>query len=300
MGSPSRDVQQFERVLLLGPDLFPPLSATVRADFAARSVRGAQQTENTDHYLVVRLGRNQETLLTSLPDDSISSRFDEHAYGMVVADGMGAAGEMASRLAVASLLWLALRFGRWNVRVDDMIAPEIIERINHFYRQIDSAMVTVNRTATSALQTTLTGVVTGGRDLFFAHVGHSRAYLLRGNELIQLTRDHTHEARRQDPRARLLDLTDVAADMRHLLTDAMGAGVRDPEIDIERLQLDHGDVVLLCTNGLTDVVGDQDIARILGANRAPADQCAALARRAGELGAPDDVTVVVGRYHIPE
>lgn len=299
MADARRDVQQFERVLLLGPDMFPPLSATVRADFAARSIRGAQQTQNTDHYLVVRLGRNQETLLTSLPDDVIASRFDEQAYGMVVADGMGAAGELAARLAIASLLWLALRFGRWNVRVDDMIAPEIIERINQFYRQIDSAMVTVNRTAAPRLHTTLTGVVTGGRDLFFAHVGHSRAYLLRGNELIQLTRDHTHEARRHDPRARLLDLTDVAADMRHLLTDAIGAGTNDPQIDIERLQLEHGDLVMLCTNGLTDVVDDREIARILGASHAPADQCAGLVRRAAELGASDDVTVVTARYHIP-
>jgi PPM family protein phosphatase len=299
VGKSSRDVQQFERVLLLGPDLFPPLSATVRADFGARSVRGAQQTQNTDHYLVVRLGRNQETLLTSLPDDVIASRFDEQAYGMAVADGMGAAGEMAARLAIASLLWLALRFGRWNVRVDDMIAPEIVERINHFYRQIDSAMVTVNRTSAPKLHTTLTAVVTGGRDLFFAHVGHSRAYLLRGDELIQLTRDHTHEARRHDPRARLLDLTDVAADMRHLLTDALGAGTNDPQVDIERLQLDHGDVVVLCTNGLTDVMDDREMARILAANRAPADQCTALARRATELGAPDDATVVTARYHIP-
>jgi len=299
VGQPLRDVQQFERVLLLGPDLFPPLSATVRADIAARSLRGAQQTQNTDHYLVIRLGRNQETLLTSLPDDVIANRFDEQAYGMVIADGMGAAGEMAARLSIASLLWLALRFGRWNVRVDDMIAPEIIERINQFYRQIDSAMVTVNRTSAPKLRSTLTCVVTAGRDLFFAHVGHSRAYLLRGTELIQLTRDHTHEARRHDPRARLLDLTDVAADMRHLLTDALGAGTTDPQIDIERLQLDHGDVVLLSTNGLTDVMDDREMARILGASRAPADQCAALVRRATELGAPDDVTVVAARYHVP-
>jgi len=295
---PSRD-QYFERVLLLGPDLFPPLSATVRAEFAARSVRGAQQPVNTDHYLVVRLGRNQETLLTSLPDSSVSSRFDEQAYGMVIGDGMGPAGETASRLGISALLWLALRFGWWNVRVDDTIAPEIIERITEFYRQIDSAMVTVNRTSATPLHTTLTCVVTAGRDLFFAHVGHSRAYLLRGGELIQLTRDHTHEAMRNEPRARLLDVTDVAADMKHLLTDAMGAGTNDPQIDIERLQLEHGDFVLLCTNGLTDTVKDEDIARILGSTRSPADQCASLVRRATELGAPDDVTVVGARYHIP-
>src|SRR5271156_2518114 len=82
---------------------FPPLSSRVTATFGAQSRRGRMRLVNEDHYLVLRLGRYQETLLTSLPEDAIAQRFDEHGYAMVVADGMGGtgAGEAASHLAIA-------------------------------------------------------------------------------------------------------------------------------------------------------------------------------------------------------
>ena len=188
----------FSVCCFLLPEAFPPLSALVHAEIGASTRRRAGESPSSDHYLVVRLGRNQETLLTSLPPEAIPKRFDEHAYGMVVADGMGSLGDVASGLSVAGLLQLALRFGRWNLRVDDLLAPDIIERITHFFRQIDSALVNVNRQGGVApLYSTLTAVVSAGRDLFFAHVGHSRAYLFRSGALIQLTRDHTRALRRE-------------------------------------------------------------------------------------------------------
>jgi PPM family protein phosphatase len=293
--------QQFDRVLLLEPDAFPPLAATVRAEFTARSWRPASRPENTDHYLVARFGRSQETLLTSLPPDGIGGRFDEQAYAMVVADGMGPAGEIASRLSVAALLRLALRFGRWQVRVDELVAPDIIERLMGHYRQIDSALVNVNRTeAGRPLHTTLTAVVTGGRDLFFAHVGHSRAYLFRRGELIQLTRDHTRAIQQRMATAQLIDLTNIASDLHHILTDALGARTVDPHIDIERITLDDADVLLVCTNGLTDAVGDREIVGILSSARTLDEQAAALIDAAAGAGADDDATVVLARYHVPE
>jgi protein phosphatase len=294
------DVPNFDKVLL-APDQFPPLSALVRVDFAAATRRAPENAENSDHYLVVRLGRSQETLLTSLPLEEIGRRFDEQAYGMVVADGLGGAGELASRLTVAALLQLALRYGRWQVRVDELVAPDIIARLNEFYRQIDSALVNMNRgRPIDPLHTTLTAVVTGGRDLFFAHVGHSRAYLFRDSELIQLTRDHTHAIRRQDARARLIDLTDHASDLHHILTDAMGAGTVDPHIDIERLTLKDGDVLLLCTNGLTDALSEALITEILGSKSTLEERCIALVGQAEVAGAHDDATAVLARYHVPE
>ena len=195
---------------------------------------------------------------------------------MVVADGMGPAGEIASRLTVAALLKLALRFGRWQMRVDELVAPDIIERLMGFYRQIDSALVNVNQTeAGRPLHTTLTAVVTGGRDLFFAHVGHSRAYLFRGGELIQLTRDHTRAIQQRMAAAQLIDLTHIASDLHHILTDALGARTVDPHIDIERITLDDADVLLVCTNGLTDVLDNREIGAILSSARTPDEQAAA-------------------------
>jgi len=292
---------KFDEVLLLAPDVFPPLSTRVRAEFAAQTWTALPHAVNADHYLVLRLGRSQETLLTSLPPDTIARRFDEQAYGIAVADGMGDGGEVASRLALAALLQLALRYGRWQVRVDELVAPDVIERLTHFYRQIDSALVTVNRTEVGApLYTTLTAVVSGGRDLFFAHVGHSRAYVFRHGELIQLTRDHTRAALRPSASAHLVDLTNVAHDLQHILTDALGAGTIDPQIDVERTTLDNGDLVLVCTNGLTDAVSDQEIAGVLSSPLPVTEQAAALIAAAVGHDATDDVTVVLARYHVPD
>ena len=304
MSDPMREREtptaHFERVLLLGSDVFPPLSSTVRAEFAAASVPRPTPEPNTDHYLIVKLGRTQETLLTSLLREDIGGGFSEQMYAVVLADGLGPAGELASRVTISALLHLTLRYARWNVRVDDRVAPEIVERITHFYRQIDSALVTVNRAAILPLHTTLTAVASGGRDLFFAHTGHIRAYLYRSGELIQLTRDHTHMVRRSAIRSSLVDVTNVAVDLHHILTDALGAGTVDPQIDIERFTLVDNDRLLLCTNGLTDVVDDNAIAAVLSSPRALQEQCDALIALAREGGTLDDVTAIVARYYIPE
>src|SRR3954451_14706408 len=84
------------------PNQFPPPSATVQVTFGAHSRPAAGRTGNDDHYAVLRLGRNQETLLTSLPDEVIARRFDEYGYAMIVADGVGGNGgnERASHLAI--------------------------------------------------------------------------------------------------------------------------------------------------------------------------------------------------------
>ena len=85
-----------------------------------------------------------------------------------------------------------------------------------------------------------------------------------------------------------------------MLTDALGAGSEDPRIDVERLTLADGDLVMLCTNGLTDAMPDQKIAAVLGATGPPQETCETLVSRALEAGAADDVTVVVARYRVPE
>ena len=123
-------------------DHFPPPSATVQVTFGAQSRRGQSRSVNEDHYLVLRLGRHQETLLTSLPDEAIAARFDEYGYAMVVADGMGGtgAGEAASHLAIATLVYLVRHFGKWNLRIDDAIAREIMARAERFYRHVDSTV----------------------------------------------------------------------------------------------------------------------------------------------------------------
>ena len=256
---------------------FPPSSTLVHPRFGAHSRPGRFHTVNEDHYLITRVGRSQETLLTSLPGDLVGKRFDEEGFAMVVADGLGnsGAGEAASRVALVTLIELILNFCKWNLRIDDRIAHEIMDRAERFLRHVDSAVV-YEGTARGLRQpqTTLTTVFGAGRDLFFAHVGHSRAYVLRGRSLLRLTRDHTI-ARRGElaPLAPLVDVNNTARDLQHIVTETIGmSGSVGPRIDMERFHLVEGDRILVCTNGITDMLDESVIASVLQSGASPDDQ----------------------------
>jgi serine/threonine protein phosphatase PrpC len=283
-------------------DEFPPPSATVQVTVGAQSRRGRSRLVNEDHYLVMRLSRHQETLLTSLPERTIAARFEEYGYVLVVADGTGAAGdgEAASHLAIATLLYLVRHFGRWNLRVDDDIARDIMARAERFYRHIDSTVKHVQDSAEHRpYRTTLTATFGAGNELFFAHVGHSRAYLLRDGRLMRLTRDHTLGARPASVAAPLRTLNTARRDLEHFFTGMIGMpGSVGPRIDIERFELCDGDRVLVCTNGLTDAVDDASIASYLSTGESPDDQCRALADLALSRGTLDDATALVAWYRL--
>jgi protein phosphatase len=236
--------------------------------------------------------------MTSLPADDVPQRFDEYGYGMVIADGMGCAGEPASRLAIATLVRLAIEFGRWHVRVTEPIAHEMVDRAERFYRIVDSTLLQASYNGHSGLRTTLSAVYSAGNELFFAHVGHSRAYLFRDDHLTQLTRDHTLDDERPG-NGLILEVSEGARDQHHIVTKTLGVGGAGRlRLDIERCGLLDGDCVLLCTNGLTDVITDAGIARELRAHSTPEDQSRALVDLAAELGATDDVTAVMAHYRI--
>lgn len=283
-----------------------PASVTAQVTFGARSQRGRVREINEDHYMVMRLGRFQETLMTSLPDEMLASRFEEYGYAAIVADGMGGsgAGESASRLALVTLNYLVRQFGRWNLRVDDEIAREIMARAERFFRHVDGTVMAQRRASVLATdQTTLTATFGAGHDLFFAHVGHSRAYLFRKGQLLRLTRDHTvarHHAAGVSV-APLVNVNAGARDLEHILTDTIGmSGPSGPRVDIERLHVDDDDRVLLCSNGLTDALNENVIGDVLGSFQPPDDMCRALIDLAAAAGAEDDVTVVVTQYRFPE
>jgi serine/threonine protein phosphatase PrpC len=90
-----------------------------------------------------------------------------------------------------------------------------------------------------------------------------------------------------------------AQDAGHVLTDAVGAGGGPPLVDVEQFRLLNGDIVLLCTNGLTDVVDDDHIADVLALRRQPADSCALLTDLAVREGGKDNTTVVIAQYQVP-
>lgn len=198
-----------------------------------------------------------------------------------VADGMGGAraGEVASAMAVAALYGFA-------GGADDLVAA--LEDVNnriHAAAQADASLAGMGTTATAALVT---------RDeLVIAHVGDSRAYLLRDGRLRQVTDDHSLVAEL----IRRGALTPAEAErhpQRSVITRALGAepGV---EVDVVRLVPQAGDVLLLCSDGLTGMVGDGEIGRIVGGPGPLPERARELVQAANGAGGEDNVTVVLVR-----
>jgi protein phosphatase len=278
----------------------PPFSSLVRIDVSALSHPGHRRENNEDHFLVTRLGRTLQTLISSLPAGDVPERTEEVNYVMVVADGMGghAAGEVASRMAISALARLALDLPDWHFRVDPDRTSELAQRTRHIVEQIDAELVEEGRQneALHGMGTTLTGARSFGRDLMIAHVGDSRAYLLRGTRLRRLTRDHTYTQLLIDTGQ--LRATDAATSRtRHILTNVLGGSDAHVKVEIDTLQLEEGDRLLLCSDGLTDLVDDDTIATALLTHPTSAAACAHLVQLALDHGGRDNVTVIVAGYH---
>jgi serine/threonine protein phosphatase PrpC len=248
---------------------------------------------------------------TNVPDMAAASRFDERGYGFVVADGMGgsAAGELASSQAIQLLVNLVLYTPDWILRLDDeSLTDEVLRRASERYRQVNQALAEQAAMAPQlrGFGTTMTLAASVGADLFVAHLGDSRAYLCRQNTLYRLTRDHTMAQRLAD--AGIISQERVATHrLRHVLTAFLGDNAEDARPDVQRLRLVDGDRLLLCTDGMTDLVRDEAIAACLArqANRKQqgeedsAQVCQRLVQQALATGGKDNVTVIVARYGFP-
>jgi len=268
-------------------------------DSAGLSDRGAVRAENQDHFLLVRAGRFSETLSTSLPAGEVPDRFEEAWLVSMVADGMGghAAGEVASRTAIVTMVHLLLDTPDWIMKVDEATADEILRRADTRYRSLDSILAERAEAdpALYGMGTTMTAAFSLGLDLFLAHVGDSRAYLMRGGSARQLTRDHTRVQMLVD--SGVLTREEAATHrMRNVLTNALGGGRALADVELHRVRLEAGDTLLLCTDGLHGTAKDEEISSILGRAATSQEACRALVDMALDRGAPDNVTVVVSRY----
>jgi len=280
-----------------------PSSSLVRVDVAAQSDKGKKRDTNQDHFLVARAGRHLDTLLSNLPEGDLPARFDETGYITIVADGMGGAagGEVASRLAITTLINIVLHVPDWILRLDEEHAQKVMRRAANYYREVNERLVTEARLKPElrGMGTTMTGTYSLGDDLFVIHVGDSRAYLYRDGILQRLTKDHTHAQMLAD--AGIIRPEAVGTHrLRHVLTNALGGEETEGNAEIHRMRLFDGDRILLCSDGLHDMVDDEEIAEILKLVRASKPACEALVKRALENGGKDNVTVVVAGYSIPE
>ncbi len=198
-----------------------------------------------------------------------------------VADGMGGhlAGEVASALSIETLEAMV------NLRGPDALADGVREANAAIYeRQIRDR-------ALAGMGTTITSAVVRDDALHLAHVGDSRAYLLRDGELRRLTQDHTWV----DEMIRGGEMTETEArahPQRSMLTRALGID-REVAVDETQMPLLDGDRILLCSDGLTSLLDDGVIADLLRAREDPKTTADALVRAANNAGGVDNTTVVL-------
>ncbi|WP_139982809.1 PP2C family protein-serine/threonine phosphatase [Nocardioides litoris] len=207
---------------------------------------------------------------------------------LLVADGVGGsqAGEVASATATLAVARLAAR----------RRGLEPVATLDAAVREAREALVAHEQehAGDQGLSTTLTAVLTDGRRCALVHLGDSRAYVLRRGRFASLTRDHTLTASML--RAGLLTPQQAeVSEHRHRITRWLGTqGVGDElEPDLGRLELEVGDRVVLCTDGVTDHVEDGALARLV-AGGTPEEVVARLVGAGLDGGGRDNLTVVVG------
>jgi protein phosphatase len=235
---------------------------------------GCQRENNEDSYLYWEPAADEE--------------FQRKGRLAVIADGMGGheGGQEASRLAVETVREVydhAFSGDPQAALLESFAAAHT--RIQDYAEQ---------HPAFQGMGTTCTALVVLGHQLFFAHVGDSRLYLVRDASLLRLTRDHSYVGR-------LVESGIVRAEdaekhpQRHILTAALGAG-REVAIDSaeQAVALQEGDDLLLCTDGLWGVVTEEELETAVTANT-PAECCAALVKLARQRGGPDNITMQVLR-----
>jgi PPM family protein phosphatase len=287
-----------------GPEGTMPktFSSEIDVDVFGMSDQGYVRGNNEDHFLVVRVGRNLETIFSNLCENRPGHRFEETAYGMIVADGVGgeAAGEVASDEAIFGLLSQALKTPDWQFTWGPKEKNTVRWRMQDRFRRVNAALLE-QATAQAALRgmcTTMTAALSHGKDLIIGHIGDSRAYLLHAGKLKRLTSDHTL-GDQLSAEGIAPESDQLLAELRNVLMRALGANESDCRPDVHDYVLEDGDQLLLCTDGLTNMVDDVAIEAILNKETTAVAACRGLVDLALHNGGSDNVTAIVARYWIP-
>jgi PPM family protein phosphatase len=203
----------------------------------------------------------------------------------IVADGMGGheGGQEASRIAVQAIeeVYAAASEGdphAWLTAGFEAAHERILSYADAHPRL-------------QGMGTTCTAAALLGHDLYYAHVGDSRFYLVRGSRISRLTHDHSYVGR-------LVENGTITAEQaeshpqRHILTNALGAGSNvSLDCPATPIKLENGDVLVLCTDGLWSMVSDDEIRTAIAAG--PSAACRDLVALAKERGGPDNITVQI-------
>ncbi len=271
-----------------------------KMDFFGQTDVGKVRPANEDQFLIADLNRSMLIHQTSMEQEDHSRVFGpSQGQMLLVADGIGgaAAGERASSIAVEALERYVLNTMSWFFRLpenqEDDFEEEMKAALARCQKQIEASAAA--RSEWRGMGTTLTMAYVLWPRLYVVHAGDSRCYLLREGRLEQITTDQTMAQQLVDRGAMTPEQAQKSR-WSNVLWNCLGGGSSDLQVEVSKSTLRLGDVLLLCTDGLTTCVRDPQIAEMLGHSRRAEDACGRLVSAANEAGAPDNITVVVARF----
>jgi serine/threonine protein phosphatase PrpC len=260
---------------------------------------GLVRSENQDHFLIATLHKSMRVIQTSMPEEALGDlRSPSRGYVFLVADGVGGTpgGRDASRTALRAIVDYVLSAMDLYQQLDEEIEPEFEAELR---RSVELSHEAVRQAGDAdedraGMATTLTMVCFRWPKAYIVHVGDSRGYRLRNDQLELLTKDQTMAQAMIDAGA-LSPEQAARSRLNHILYSAIGATRAEPYSVTTDAQWD--DRMLICTDGITKHITDAEIRDALRGMRTAEATARELLQLALDRGGSDNTTLIVGRLH---
>src|SRR5213596_4015196 len=272
----------------------------VRIQVSAKTDLGKTRDHNEDRFLVADLTRGEASLQQPVREHDVGER----GTLLIVADGMGgaAAGELASQMAADTIYDQLIRTWRSEKEATPQrFAYRLKESVEVANGQIHAYAKAHPEVRGMGTTTTAVGILHD--HVYLSQVGDSRAYLIRNGQAVQLTKDQSLMQRLVEA-GELTEEEAAKSERRNIILQALGPDAR-VKVDLTHQEVRRGDVLVLCSDGLTGTVKKEEIAAVATRERDLQAACDKLIALANERGGPDNITVVLARFdgeglHPPE
>lgn len=266
-------------------------------EIAGASDIGRKRKENQDHFLIAKLRRHLQVVHTDVESRDCDELFGiDDGHLLVVADGMGghSDGAMASDRAVKACSRHVLDMMEWFLKLSPENEDDFIDELKLAINAAQNSIWGKDRPTGKDSGTTVTMAYVLARRLYVVHAGDSRCYLLRGGELKQLTTDHTLAQKLLDEGALTSDEAETSR-WRHVLWNCVGGREQRVQAEVSKVALEPDDQVLMCSDGLTGMIGDEQITKLLQESVSCEEAVDRLIEVANEAGGNDNISVIVAR-----
>lgn len=265
--------------------------APMHVEVFGRTDVGTTRDHNEDSFLVANLTTREASLQPTVRNHEVGLR----GTLFMVADGMGgaAAGELASEMATETVYTHMLEAWGTDTEVTDQrFAYRLKEAVEIANSRIYE--YARNHPENRGMGTTTTACGIFGTSLFLTQIGDSRGYLIRKGRIVQITKDQSLMQRLVDA-GELTEEEAAVSERRNIILQALGP---DPavKVDLTRQEVRRGDLLIMCSDGLSGLARNDDILRIVSEAPDLVTACKQLIDLANERGGPDNITCIVARF----